>query len=575
MKKYIFRRIFISYFFVLLASTVFIELYITNVVRTHFIENLTDSLSKQALLISDTIPFISGLDEKCRQLKEKTGARVTIIDSKGRVLGDSDSNSDLMENHLDRTEVQRSVISGTGSSIRYSNTLKYDLLYVSRQIVRDGEDKGFVRLSVPLREVNSSINSLRLKINLIIILLFIFAGLIIVWQTERLRKFVNQITEYSGALAHGLFHKRLRIEGAMEFSEIAESLNKMASDLSESITKRDEEANRLNVILRSIPDALLLIDPSGNIDLSNNAANLLFGTHELKGRPFVEVVRSPDFLQLVNKVKDSHRPASAEIVIDISKETHLSVSASPLFYKEGELAGIVAIFHDTTDLKKLEQVRKDFVANVSHEIKTPVTAIRGYADALLDGALEEKENSRRFIRTIRAHGERLGRLVDDLLTLSKLELGVIKIIKSEVDIQKIIDSVIDTLKINAEAKGLALKKSVGENIFINADRDRLEQILLNLVHNAVKFTEKGYVEIGIADEDGQNYIFVKDTGAGIANKYLPRLGERFFRVDPSRSRELGGTGLGLAIVKHIVKAHGWEMKIESVFGKGTIVKVFY
>ena len=574
MKKNIFRRIFIVYFIVLLISVVFIELYITNVVRTSFIENLNNSLYKQASLISDSTTLTAGLDKYCIGLKEKTGARVTIIDSEGKVLGDSDHDSVSMEKHLGRPEIQRSLLSGIGSSIRYSDTLKYDLLYVAIKVERKDKTSGFVRLSVPLKDVNNSVNSLRLKINFVIILLFILASLVLIWQTERLRRFVNQISEYSGALAHGMFRNKLRIEKAGEFSEIAESLNKMASDLGKSMKKRDRETNRLNVILKSIPDALLIINPSGAIDLSNKAASALFGTHGLKGRSFLEVVRSPDFLQLFEKVKSSRSPASAQIVIDVSKETYISVSAAPLFYKEGELAGIVTIFHDTTDLKRLEQVRKDFVANVSHELKTPVTAIRGFADALLDGAIEEKENSRKFIRTIRAHGERLGRLVDDLLTLSKIELGVIKIEKSDIKISEIIDHVIDTLKESAETKGLSLKKSVPENATIHADRDQTEQVLLNLAHNAIKFTEEGEVEIGVSEEDGKKNLFVKDTGIGIADKYLPRLGERFFRIDPSRSRDLGGTGLGLAIVKHLVKAHGWEMRIKSKSGHGTVVKIY-
>jgi two-component system phosphate regulon sensor histidine kinase PhoR len=314
----------------------------------------------------------------------------------------------------------------------------------------------------------------------------------------------------------------------------------------------------------------------GVITLSNNAAAELFVNSQLVGRPFLEVVRSPGFLTLIDTVKKNRMPGSTDITIDIPEETFLTVRVSPLYYQVGELAGFVAIFHDTTQMKKLEQMRKDFVANVSHEIKTPVTAIQGFAETLLDGALYDKENAEKFLGTIKAHSLRLNRLVEDLLTISKLELGVMTIHRADFNIDDIIEEVIQTTLLQAAEKDLSVKKSLqtGE-MLISGDRDRVEQILLNLVDNAIKFTEKGEIEIGISQDNGKNYLYVKDTGIGVPSKYLSRLGERFFRVDPSRSRELGGTGLGLAIVKHLVKALDWEMKIESKEETGTTAKVYY
>ena len=227
-------------------------------------------------------------------------------------------------------------------------------------------------------------------------------------------------------------------------------------------------------------------------------------------------------------------------------------------------------------MRKLERMRKDFVANVSHEIKTPVTAIQGFAETLLDGALYDTENAGKFLNTIKSHSERLNRLVEDLLTLSRIELGVIKIHKITQSLPDIIESVAGTMIVQAAIKNITIIKSFdARDTMINADRDRVEQILLNLLDNAIKFTESGEIEAGTAEEEGRRYFYVRDNGPGIPEKDLSRVGERFFRVDPSRSRELGGTGLGLAIVKHIVMAHGWEMKIESEVGKWTTVKIFY
>lgn len=576
MKRRIFRRIFILYVIVLLLSVIFIEFYITSVVRANHLNYLKKSLSIQASLISEKISFTSqtSLDRFCRQMKEKTGARVTVIDANGNVMGDSDNDSTFMENHADRPEIQQSLLTDTGWSIRHSDTLQYELLYTAIKVMRGETLKGFIRLSVPLREVNKSINILRLKINLAVILLFLFTGILLIWQTERIRKFVARITDFSKSLAQGSLEKRLFLQGAGEFNELAQNLNEMSTKLKESIDRRAGETDRLNVILKSIPDALLLININGTIELSNNAARELFGDVQLAKRPFIEVLRNPEFFSLIDEVKQKLSSGLTELTIDYPEERYMMVRVSPLFYKESELSGFVAIFHDTTHLKKLEQMRKDFVANVSHEIKTPVTAIKGFTETLLDGAIDERDNALRFLKTIKSHSERLNRLVDDLLTLSKIELGVIKIHKTDVYISDIIDTVIETLKDRAIDRGLYLRKShQTEKIKIKADRDRTMQILLNLVDNAIKFTNRGGIEIGIDTEDDRNYIFVKDTGIGIPKKYLSRLGERFFRVDPSRSRELGGTGLGLAIVKHLAKAHEWNIKIESSPGKGTKVMI--
>ena len=578
MKKHFFRRIFVLYVLVLLLSILIIEYYITSVVRTNYIDTLKNSLSIQAGLLSDSIPFQQplSLDDFCRRTKSKTGARITIIDSDGKVLGDSDNPSLLMDNHASRPEIRQAIVSGSGSSIRFSETIQEELLYIARKIDKKNSITGFIRIAVPLKDVNESVNLLRLEINLVVIVMFLIAGSLLIWQMNRIRKLVNQISEYSGALARGLFKKRLHIDDTGEFTELAGNLNEMAAELEESLREKDEKANRLNVILKSIPDAFLFIDTNGMIELSNNVARDLFNNQRLEGRPFIEIVRSTDFLSLVNRVKQSKMPGSAEISIDLPEEKHLSVRVSPLFYTVGELAGFAVIFHDTTHLKKLEQMRKDFVANVSHEVKTPVTTIKGFAETLLDGALYDTENAEKFLTTIKAHSERLDRLVDDLLTISKIELGASKVNKSEVNVSEFINGVMHTMTVQSAEKNLKMKTSIKDkNTIVYSDRDRLEQILLNLVDNAIKFTDKGEIEIGVSQERGRNFFYVRDSGIGIPEKYIDRLGERFFRVDTSRSRELGGTGLGLAIVKHLVKAHGWDMKVESRAGEGTTVRIYY
>jgi two-component system phosphate regulon sensor histidine kinase PhoR len=576
MKRGIFRRIFITYTLILLLAVVLIELSITNAVRENTIHDLQNNLAVQAKLISDDIPFetSSPLDGLCRRLKGITGARVTIIAPDGKVLGDSETDSTLMENHGHRQEVQQAALSGSGTSIRFSNTLKYDFLYVALHVVNGAHSRGFLRLSKPLRDVDASINLLRIKILSVVLSILLAAGVVSLFQIDRIRRLTARIRDFSSSLAKGELGRKLYLERAGEFDEIAESLNAMSHELQQSIAAREEEQHRLNTVLRNIPDALFIIDAQGVIMLSSVAARKLFGEIALQGRPFIEVVRNSEFLSLMEAVRREERPASAEIKLDSPLEQYCVVQISPLFYSERELSGFVAIFHNITQLKRLEQTRKDFVANISHEIRTPITAIQGFADTLLEGALDDREHASKFLQTIKSNSERINSLVEDLMTISKLELGVIKVEKSAVDIRDVVEHVLTLLRDKASEKNLTIKTLLlQEPRAIEADRDRLIQILTNLVDNAVKFTEKGGVKFGMAEENGGTYLFVEDTGIGIPQQHLPRLGERFYRVDPGRSRDMGGTGLGLAIVKHLVKAHGWDMRIESMQGKGTKVKI--
>jgi len=575
MKSGIFKRIFILYALIILLSGLFGEMYITSAVRENTIDNLRQNLAVQVTLISKNLSFgKTNFDSLCRQLKKDTGARVTIIANDGKVIGDSDTDSALMDNHLHRTEIEQSVLFGSGMTIRYSDTLKHDFLYIAKKVFRGEEAEGFIRLAVPLKEVDRSVNLLRIKMILIVGIVILATGVFSLWQTDHLRRLLGQITHFSRSLSRGEIDKRLFLKNAGEFNEIADNLTAMSVNLQDMMAQNEEEKNRLNAILRSVPDALLIIDSRGVITRSSTSAGHFFGDIPMTGKRFVEVIRNHEFSDLMEKVRRSFLSGTTEFRIESPEEKYLSAVVSPLFYRENELSGFVAVFHDITQIEKLERVRKDFVANVSHEIKTPITAITGFADTLLEGAIDDRENAARFLRTIKSNSERINNLVDDLLVISKLELGVIKVEKTMIDVEEIFGNIMEIFRGKAAEKNLSLRVSHASAVEqISADKNRLLQILTNLVDNAIKFTETGGVSFGIATGNGKAYLFVEDTGTGIPAKYLPRLGERFYRVDPARSRQMGGTGLGLAIVKHLVKAHGWSMQVESTPGKGTKVKI--
>jgi two-component system phosphate regulon sensor histidine kinase PhoR len=576
MKRRFFGRIILLYAIMLLIAGFFIELYITNAVRNGYIDDVRDNLLVQASLFSDDGAFknSSSLDALCKRFKQRTNHRVTVIAPDGRVLGESDRDAEGMENHLNRPEIQQALLDGSGMSIRYSATLQYDLLYVAKLIKQDTAPVGVVRISVPLASVDAAVNALRFKIILVVLVLLTATGLFAIAQMDRIRRLTKQVNAFSRSLAGGAAGNKLYVDDAGEFSEIADSLNTMSNELLASIAANEAERRRLNEILRSMPDVLLVLEANGAIRLASAASAQYFGDAPLVGKQVFEVIRVPQFLQLMDEARKSTAAIVGELTLGESDERHFSVRISPLYYRDDELSGFIVILHDITQLKKLEQIRKDFVANISHEIKTPITAIKGFADTLLEGALHDTEHAEKFLSIIKSNSERINSLVDDLMIISKIELGVVKIEKASVDVADVFEHVAAVLGPKAEEKKLYLKTELAPQLAaLSADKDKLIQVLMNMVDNAIKFTEKGGVTLGATLENGRPCLYVLDTGIGILEKHLPRLGERFYRVDTGRSRKMGGTGLGLAIVKHLVKAHGWDLRIESAAEKWTKVSI--
>jgi two-component system phosphate regulon sensor histidine kinase PhoR len=599
MKRVLFKRILLFYLIVTPLLVVVLELYLSDVIKKSYIEKLKDSLVIQCRLIADQIPSSpDNLDDFCRTFKEKTGARVTIMSSSGFVLGDSDEPSAQMENHADRPEIRDADISEVGNSTRFSNTIKRDLFYLAIAI-DGGAGKGFIRLSVPLNDIEAAVDSIRMRIiiaSLAALFIVILIGLL---QTRRITKSIEDITSFSQDVTEGKLTKRLFLKEKGELGELGKNISNMAQELDNRLKQMESEKTVIEAILNNMTDGLILTDTKGRIVLSNTAIKNFFGIESsIEGKTLIEVFRKTELIDLIEGVVGGNEKISREIEVKHPKELYLMVNASPFYSydRSGEISGVILTIHDITRLRKLEDIRKDFVANVSHEIRTPIAAIKGFAETLLEGAIDDKENAHKFLETIKNNSERLNFLVSDLLTLSRIELGDIKIEKTDVNLENVVDTVFATLKEKAEKKGLYLKKEIAPGVpEIRADRDRLIQILLNLVDNGIKFTEEGGVTVKVhmsksaepSEKDVINLsplashrssgdfceISIEDTGIGIPKKHLPRLGERFYRVDRARSRDLGGTGLGLAIVKHLVKVHGWEMKIESTEGKGTTVSL--
>jgi two-component system phosphate regulon sensor histidine kinase PhoR len=417
----------------------------------------------------------------------------------------------------------------------------------------------------------------------------------VVWLGVRGVRRVRLLTRFASALTRDREAVGLPAPLPGPLGGLQTALAETAAELRGRLTTARAEQRRLEAVLGGMVEGVLVIDAAGTVLLGNDRAQEVLDLRaggDYVGQPLIELTRHPDLHDLVRWVmekNDSEGSTMREISLDGAQQSVLQVTATPIESAPDGQRAFILVFHDISDLKRLERMRRDFVANVSHELRTPLAAIAGYTETLLGGALDDPEKARRFLAIVERHTERLGRLVDDLLVLSDLELGRTELRRAEVRVADVIEASFEVLRPKCGPAGITLERSIeAETPSIDADADRLEQALLNLVDNAIKYTPKGghvrvaarrlgpreVPEAHTGREAGFVEIAVADTGVGVPPEDLPRLTERFYRVDKARSRELGGTGLGLAIVKHIVQAHGGWMSIESELNHGTTVRLF-
>jgi two-component system phosphate regulon sensor histidine kinase PhoR len=408
-------------------------------------------------------------------------------------------------------------------------------------------------------------------------------GVLVAWLLSgAMVRRIQRLVRFAGALAGGIAPPPLGPERNDDLGLLETQLAEMARRVSASLGAMRVERERLEAILRGMVEGVVVTDLTGHVVLLNARARELLSLPldlDPTGRPLIELARDPGLAELPRELASGPSALTRDLALAGGSGPSLQVNGARLTAGDGTPFGFVLVLHDVTELRRLETVRRDFVANVSHELRTPLTAIKGYAETLLGPAGEERETASRFLRVIDRHSERLGRLIDDLLTLSDLEFGRTPLRRRPLPVEPAIDDVVQILGERAAQRGVRLTTAVAPATpFVHADGDQLRQVLINLVDNAIKYTpEGGEVRIRAQPADGAGppgvEVTVADTGIGIPSRDLPRLTERFFRVDKARSRELGGTGLGLAIVKHIVQAHGGRLAIESTLGQGTTVRV--
>jgi len=561
---------------------------------------LAAEVQRQAQLIANLLPWGqrgADCDRRCRELAEGTAARLTVIEPDGTVLCDSEAESANMENHADRPEVRAALEGGRGASVRLSATVGHSLFY-GAFLQRMGAVRRIVRVAVPMATMTGAQH----RIRSILLLSWLVASIVGLWPAVRLSQWlsgrIEALVHFSQAVAADAEPPPMAAERRDALGQLEANLATMGRAVRERLRATREEEQKLRAVLAGMVEGVVVVDARGELLLLNDRAREIFGLHHTQdyvGRTLVEICRDPELQQLVRDT--IHLPATAarlarDITIAGASPRVLAVNAAPVLGDGGPL-GYVLVFHEITELKKLEAVRRDFVANVSHELRTPLTAIRGYAETLLGGAIDDALTARKFLGVIERNSERLTRLIDDLLVLSDLELGRTGLQRTAVSVTATIEAALDVVSEKARRGGVTLRQEDGTAPLppIDGDSDRVEQVLVNLVDNAVKYTPSGGTVTvsarcraneapeAVATRGGAAVEYVEiavtDTGIGIPSQELPRLTERFYRVDKARSRELGGTGLGLAIVKHIVQAHGGWLRIDSELGRGTTVRVAF
>jgi two-component system, OmpR family, phosphate regulon sensor histidine kinase PhoR len=567
-------KLMLSYLLILVVMGGSVYLYLNSTLQSSIVSSLTEHLISQtrlaALMLSRELNTLQhDAPPLAAELGQTLTARVTIISADGRVVGDSEVKpADLkeLENHIGRPEVQDALKNGTGKAVRYSATLKHEMLYTAATFGYDGQVAGIVRLALPLSNLQALRSGLHRTLGTALLVSFLLT-LIFSYILSRLTsRPLQQVAAIAAEIGRGNFNRRLPAEWHDELGDLAGIMNEMAARLDEQLSRLTAERNRLDAILSGMGEGLMVTDREGRITLVNPAFCGLFGVYDgLIGSPLSHISRHPALLESYNLVSHAKMELQNEIIVQTPEERFLSAHWVPLLDKTS-MQGVVAVFHDVTDLKRLENIRRDFVANVSHELRTPVTVIKGYSETLLDDLIADNPaKAADFVKIILSHSERLTALLNDLLSLSEMESPAFSFQTSRIALESTVRKVCTLLQAKADAKGIGVRASDFSALPpVMADQGRLEQVLVNLLDNAVKYSsEGGTVSINAAEDGDFIRISVRDTGPGIPVASIPRLFERFYRVDSGRSRKEGGTGLGLAIVKHIVQLHGGTVAVEN------------
>ena len=578
-RKRIFYYIFPYYLLIILLTLCASAWYATLLLKDFYFRHVQEEIETRAKIIDQDIVAImnsgkiSELQKYCVGFSGLSNSRITIVAPDGKVIADSLEDPAKMENHSDRLEIAEALKGRTGKSVRYSPTLHQNMMYVAMPLHAAKEKSEILRVAVSVSLIDTTLSEIYMKIIIAGIIIAIFAGLISVAVSRRISSPILELEKVAANFAKGNFKRKLAVTDIDEIDELAGSMNYMADELNRRMREILEQRNRQNAILSSMMEGVIAVDAEGRIISMNRSATALLKAPDVyEGRFFQEVVRNAALQNFIDAVLSEKQTVEKELSYFDSEQHHLYVRGTVLHDPDGGCIGALLVMNDITRLKKLENLRSEFVANVSHEIKTPLTAIKASVETLLENNSEKKEETDQLLKIIGRHTERLTSIVDDILSLSKLEDDKQKDAEKFIEtlVEDIIESALADCREKAEQKQISFIVNSNKGIVGVMNSSLIEQALVNLIDNAIKYSEpNSSVEIESCRESGNILISVKDHGCGISEKHLPRVFERFYRVDKARSRKLGGTGLGLSIVKHIANVHGGKVEVESAVGKGS------
>ena len=573
-------RLFPSYLLITLISLLAVSWYASEAMRQFFLDQTATDLKARAALLEKQISGLlspldaAAIDSISKEAGRLSATRITVILPDGKVIGDSREAPHLMDNHANRPEIMTALAGQTGKSMRFSNTLMQQMYYVAVPVKDRQKIVAVLRTALPATAVEAEIRSIQLKIALGGCIIALLAAGISWVISRRISQPIEQMKKSAEHFANGDLSHRLTPPQTEEMGGLADAMNQMAAQLNDRIETIIRQRNQLETVLASMLEGVIAIDTEERIVSINQTAARLFEKEpaDCQGKSIQEIIRSPALQQFIRAAISNTNPTEEDITVFQNEERVIGVKGSPIFDANQDQIGTLVVFHDVTQLRRLENMRRDFVANVSHEIKTPLTAIKGFVETLQQGKVEKKQEKERFLGIIQKHVDRLDAIIEDLLALSRIEQEDDKkeIQFESVKIADVFQAAIQLCRPKAEKQNIDINLDCEKDTTALLDPALIEQAVVNLLDNAIKFSEPGStIHVKSHHQGNEMILSVQDQGIGIAQKHLPRLFERFYRVDKARSRSMGGTGLGLAIVKHIAQAHGGHVTVDSKLGEGS------
>jgi two-component system phosphate regulon sensor histidine kinase PhoR len=559
-----------------LLALLAVSIFATHTFSGFYLDATADALHAHAKLIDHALSAepSADVDPRIKELGRLADVRVTVMLADGRVIADSDESPAVMDNHATRPEMAAALGGKLGRSVRVSDTLERRMMYVA--VPRSGSDGrvgAVIRTAVPITAIDDVLASIYVKTAAAGIGIAALAALVIWLVSRRVAQPLEQLASAAQRFSAGDFHE-ISTSGSAEIVRVADAMNRMAKDLDERIRTIVRQRNEQDAVLSSMTEGVLAVDGAEAVIAINQTAARLLGTTVARasGRSIQEVTREAELHRAIASVVSHDSPTECDCVLRTPEPRHIQLHGAPLLDGHGRRTGSVVVLNDVTRLRRLESLRRDFVANVSHELKTPITSIKGFLETLLSGRVQSAEDTKRFLEIALRQADRLSAIIDDLLSLSRLEQEGEQggLPRQSERVYDVLAGAVEVCRPKAEEKGVTLALQCDSGLRAEMNAPLVEQAVVNLIDNAIKYSERGAaIDISAAAAPNRLELRISDHGCGIESHHLPRLFERFYRADKARSRRLGGTGLGLAIVKHIATAHGGSVRVESTPGKGT------